>query len=71
MVSPVQMSGKEENGLWLGCVGSLVVLRAFLRHRFRVVLDRWKHGLSDVLGRLHHPLEGLAVVDGAIYLTRP
>ena len=25
-----------------------------------------KHSPSDVLGRLHHPLKGLAIVDGAI-----
>jgi hypothetical protein len=30
------------------------------------VLDGWKHGPSDLLGRLHHLLECLAVVDGAI-----
>jgi hypothetical protein len=29
-------------------------------------LSRWEHGPSDVLGDLHNPLEGLAVVDGAI-----
>ena len=30
------------------------------------VLDGWEHGPSDVLGRLHHPLMGFAVVDVAI-----
>ena len=31
-------------------------------------MDWWEHGPSDVLGRLHHPLKGLADVDGAISL---
>uniref|UniRef100_A0A4W5KMR5 Centrosomal protein 170Ab n=1 Tax=Hucho hucho TaxID=62062 RepID=A0A4W5KMR5_9TELE len=30
------------------------------------VLDGWEHGPSDVLGQLHHPLEGLAFIDRAI-----
>ena len=30
------------------------------------VLDGWEHGPSDVLGRLHRPLVGRVVVDGAI-----
>ena len=37
---------------------------------FRVeVLDVWEHGPRDVLGHLHHPLEGLAVMYGAILIT--
>ena len=47
----------------LGCVGSLMMLLAFLRHRF--VWISWM-GVNTVLGRLHHQLEGLAVVDEGI-----
>ena len=31
-------------------------------------LDGWEHGPSDALGCLHHMLEGLAGVDGAILI---
>jgi hypothetical protein len=46
------------------------MLRDFLRHRFK----SWMGGNiapSDVLGRLHHPVEGLAVVEGAIPVPGP
>ena len=39
---------------------------------FRVdALDGWEHGPSDVLGCLHHPLEGFAVMDGEIPVGGP
>ena len=43
------------NSSWLGCVGPLKMLRDFLRHHFESMARMsW-----DVLGHLHHPLEGL------------
>ena len=30
--------------------------------------DGWEHSPSDVLGCVHHPLEGLVVVDGGIFV---
>jgi hypothetical protein len=34
-------------------------------------LDGWEHSPSDVLGRFHHPLEGLEVVEWRYFCTRP
>jgi hypothetical protein len=57
---------KGVNSTWLGGVGSLM-MPVIPQAPFKVdVLDGWEHGPSDVLGPLHHLLEGLAAVDRAI-----
>lgn len=53
--------GNGVNSPWLGC---LMMLRAFLKHRLESMSSTaWEHGSSEVLGHLHYPLKGLAVVN--------
>ena len=47
----------------LGCVGSLMMLCAFLRHRFEAMSQM---GGCTVPVHFHHPLEGLVFVYGGI-----
>ena len=60
-------AGGQSSSSVAGVCGVLDDAAGLPRAQLQVdVLDGWEHGPGDVLGHLHHPLEGLAVIDRAI-----